>query len=94
MSAQESNDRRRWAWDLEGLIWLLFQLIGVPLTMLEFWNLGKQWVVIGLLALWLPTVAFLILDFVGGLISRTSIALFLVWTALVVSYVAYTNVVV
>lgn len=91
MSTPRTNERSWFAWDLEALIWFLFQLVGVPLTMLEFAQLGKYWVVIALAILWLPTIAFLVLDFMSRTISRTSIAFFLVWAVLALWYALHSH---
>ena len=66
---------------------------GVPLSMWEFWNLGKTSIMFGLAALWFPSIALLIYDLVHQQVSKGSMFLFFVWIAVVVAYGVYAHVV-
>jgi hypothetical protein len=79
--------------DAETLVYVAAVSLGVPLTMLELWNLGRTTLVAGLACLWIPTVSMLIADVLKGQVSRVSVALFLVWVAVVIGSGIYAYVV-
>jgi hypothetical protein len=86
----ELKDDKWWWSGPELLIYAAVLVIGVPLSMRELWQLGRETEVFGLASLWLPTVLFLGHDFLNGYVSRGSIFCFICWVG-VVGYVAYSH---
>lgn len=84
------KDNKWWWSGPELVIYAGLVGIGVPLSIRELWQLGKEAEVTGLASLWLPTVIFLIYDFAKGYVSRGSFFCFLCWVG-VICYVGYVN---